>query len=104
MRVVWPIAIAGVIACGTIHEAHYTATYSDTGSWIINRMAVEAIEMQGYKIASAKGRLHDFLFITYPVRTDPNNPIEAAFMVQIVFELETRGRKRFTVSVFPRAF
>lgn len=101
------IAIVGFVlaaSCAAAPESRYTATYSSAGSSSIARLAVEATEMQGFKIADAKVRAHDFLFMTFPVRTDPANPIEASFMVQIVFELETLGRKRFTVTVFPKAY
>ena len=92
-----------VAACAS-SEIKYTATYNNTGSFMITRLALEATAGQGYFVADEKTRMHDYTFQTRPVRLDPADAVEVSFVVQIVYEVQATDRKRFSVLVVPRAY
>ena len=91
-------------ACAASSEIKYTATYNNTGAFNVTRMALEATAGQGYQIAQDQQRLHDYVFLTLPVRLDRADQVDVAFLVQVVFEVEARDRKRFSVLVQSRAY
>lgn len=95
------IASAG---CATPNDVKYEASYSGVSTSTIGRMALEATEMRGYSIAKTETRLHDFAFITFPLRLDPGDGVEVAFLVHLVYEVQSRSKKHFAVTVTPRAF
>jgi hypothetical protein len=91
-------------ACAASSEIKYTATYNGTGSFMIERMALEATAGQGYQVAKDEHRRHDYVFVTLPVHLDAADQVDVGFLVQIVYEVEARDRKRFSVLVQPRAY
>jgi hypothetical protein len=90
--------------CATPNDVAYQASYSNVHPSSRERMAIEATEMKGYRIAKAEQRLHDFAFITFPQRLDPADVVDVAYLVQLVYEVETRTKMHFGVTVVPRPF
>ena len=90
--------------CATPNDVKYEASYSGVNTSTLERMAIEATEMQGYSIANAQPRLHDFAFITFPQRIDPADAVDVGFLVHLVYEVQSRTKKHFSVAVIPRAF
>ena len=67
-------------------------------------LAVQATMGEGYQIAKMEQKLHWFAFMTIPQRLEETDAVETAFVVHLVFDVETRGRYQFTVEVAPRAY
>ncbi|HVK84369.1 MAG TPA: hypothetical protein VM513_09700, partial [Kofleriaceae bacterium] len=98
--IAWFLASAG---CATPNDVKYEASYSGVSTSTIGQMAIEATQLQGYSIAKTETRLHDFAFITFPLRLDPADVVDVAFVVHLVYEVQSRTKKHFAVTVIPRA-
>lgn len=98
------VALAIAAGCATPKDVRFTAAYTDVVPWMIGRFAVEATAGEGYVVVDAVQKLHFYSFITAPIRLDPADTVEVAFVVQTIFETESRGKKRFLVVVDPRPF
>lgn len=99
----WLVVVL-LVACTASSEIEYRATYNGTGSSMIMALAFEATTGQGYAIVKYQQRLHDYVFVTLPVRLEAADQVDVSFLVQIVFEVQARHTKRFAVIVQPRAY
>lgn len=104
LRLLCIIVTSALVACATPNDVRYTATYSNIGPTQLELLALDATVRQGYEIAKFERRVHDFAFITLPLRLDPSETVDVAFLVQLVYDVESQTKKRFTVVVVPRPF
>lgn len=83
---------SALVACATPNDVRYTATYSNIGPTQLELLALDATVRQGYEIAKFERRVHDFAFITLPLRLDPSETVDVAFLVQLVYDTSRRRR------------
>ena len=98
------LALVVVSGCATPNDVRYTASYGNITPGLMNSLVLEATYSAGYEVANRDQKHHFLVFVTSPIHLDPSDKVDVAFQVQVVYELQTKGKTQFTIIVAPRAF